>query len=62
MSEDGKISLTAQGFEDPNSEDSDELKYRCGYIAEGEKVKYRAITTWSEERTCENLDLPPGME
>ncbi|KAL9974072.1 hypothetical protein ACROYT_G011071 [Oculina patagonica] len=60
MSEDGKISLTAQGFEDPNSEDSDELKYRCGYIAEGEKVKYRAITTWSEERTCENLDLPPG--
>lgn len=58
-SEDGKISLTAQDFEDP---DGEVLEYRCGYIAEGENVKYRAITSWSQDNTCEDLDLPSGME
>lgn len=58
-SEDGRISLTAQDFEDP---EGDPLQYRCGYIAEDKKATAREISYWSESSTCEDLDLPPGME
>ena len=56
-SEDGKISITGQGFEDPEGE---ELSYRCGYIEEGEKTKYHAISSWSMDNTCEDVLLPEG--
>lgn len=56
-SEDGRISITGQGFEDPEGE---ELSYRCGYIEEGEKTKYHAISSWSMDNTCEDVLLPEG--
>ena len=55
-SEDGGITVEASDFEDPAGE---VLQYRCGHTPKDGKPQ--VITSWSTSSTCENLDLPSGM-